>query len=123
MRSSVFKIIKSRLNKRNFYKLKNQLNKKTILIGILIIFVLAVFSYLVRPLYFNYQAEKENFESKIYNDFKIKSKINGDISYEFFPSPRIVINNLALNLGENSKERIKINKLYILISPLSLSHL
>tara|TARA_Y100000590_G_scaffold305604_1_gene344696 strand:- start:3118 stop:4563 length:1446 start_codon:yes stop_codon:yes gene_type:complete len=123
MKTSAFKIIKSRLNKRNFYKLKNQLNKKTILIGILIIFVLAVFSYLVRPLYFNYQAEKENFESKIYNDFKIKSKINGDISYEFFPSPRIVINNLALNLGENSKERIKINKLYILISPLSLKNL
>ena len=72
MKTSAFKIIKSRLNKRNFYNLKKYLNKKTILIGILIIFVLLVFSYFARPLYFDYQIEKENFESKIYNDVWLK---------------------------------------------------
>jgi len=123
MKTSAFKIIKSRLNKRNFYNLKKYLNKKTILIGILIIFVLLAFSYFARPLYFDYQIEKENFESKIYNDFKLKTKINGDISYEFFPSPRIVVNNLIINLSKNKKERIKIKKLYILVSPLNLKNL
>lgn len=123
MRSSVFKIIKSRLNKSYFNNLKKDLNKKTILIGISIIFVLTLFSYFIRPIYFDYKTEKENLEDKVYETFKLKTKINGKVSYELFPSPRIVINDLTFDLSENSKDGIKLKRLYLIVSPLSLTNL
>ena len=123
MKNSVSKIIKRWLNKTNLTKYKKYLNQQTIPAVIATIFILLVLSYFLRPIYFNYEDNKKNFQNRIYSDFKVKINFNKEISYRFFPSPRIIINEAKINLTENSKKKIKIKELIILISPFKLQNI
>ena len=114
MENSAIKIIRSIFSKRNVDKFKRHLNKKTILIANLTLFFLIFTFYLIKPAFFNYNAELKNIEKKINTHFNLDVKINGNINYKFFPSPRIEINKLNLNFG-NLKKEILIEQAYILI--------
>jgi len=122
MKTSASKIIKLWLNKLKLNKSKNYLNKQTISIGITTIFILMILFYFLRPVYFDYQGNKKIFENKINTIFKLKMNIDGNISYKIFPTPRILVENVNLNFIKSNKKKIKINKLYILISPLNLDN-
>ena len=122
MKTSASKIIKLWLNKLKLNKSKNYLNKQTISIGITTIFILMILFYFLRPVYFDYQGNKKFFENKINTIFKLKMNIDGNISYKIFPTPRILVENVNLNFIKSNKKKIKINKLYILISPLNLDN-
>ena len=125
MKNSAFKIIKSWLNKTNFHQLKNSLNlnKEKIFLSIPIILVLLIFFYFLRPLYFDYEIGKKNLEDKINSTFSLKANISGNISYSVLPSPRLLIENISLDFGKSPKDKTKIKKLFILISPLKIKNL
>ncbi len=123
MKTSAHKIIKSWLNKTNFYKLKKSLNKEKFFMSIGIISVLFVIIYFVKPIYFDYQAEKQNLEKKINSAFSLITEINGNISYSILPTPRILIEDVSLDFGESTKDKIKIKKISILVSPLKIGNL
>lgn len=122
MKTSASKIIKYWLNKLKLNKSENYLNKQTVLIGITTIFILTILFYFLRPVYFDYQGNKKFFENKINTIFKLKMNIDGNISYKIFPTPRILAENVRLNFVKSNKKKIKIKKLYILISPLNLNN-
>ena len=58
-------------------------------VGIIIIF----FIYLSIPSLYKFDKFKLEIENKIYNQFGLNLKIDNDINYVFFPSPRIKLNN------------------------------
>ena len=122
MKASASKIIKHWLNKLKNMKSQKYFNKHAISIGVVTIFILMILFYFLRPNFFDYQGNKKILENKISNIFKLKMDINGDISYKVFPTPRILIDNVRLNFTETNKKKIKIKKLYILISPLKLNN-
>ncbi len=96
MKTSAFKFVKLWINKIDFYSSKKYLNKKTISISIGIFLLLVILAYLLRPVYFDYDAKREVLQDKIKNVFKLNTKINGKISYKIFPLPKIVIKNVRL---------------------------
>ena len=117
MKTSAIKIVQSLFNKKNVNKLKNNLNKETIPLGVIILFVLITSSYFIRPIFFDYKlGNKKVIEKKIKNTFKMDAKIIGDISYKFFPSPRLVVNKIGLNFDNKKGKKTEINKSYILLS-------
>ena len=71
--------------------------------------------YLIIPSFYNY--EKSRFEKVICNNQKIKCSIKGDVSYSFYPTPRIKIKNLIVNdLLEKKKDIIKVENATIKLS-------
>ena len=123
MKTSAIKIVQSLFNKKNVNKLKNNLNKKTISLAVIILFVLITSSYFIRPVFFDYKlGNKKVIEKKIKNIFKMDAKIIGDISYKFFPSPRLVVNKIGLNFDSKKGKKTEINKSYILLSPFELKN-
>ena len=123
MKTSAFKIIKSWLNKLNVNKPKNYLNKHMASIFIVAVFTLIILFYFLRPVYFDYQSHKKILENKISSIFKLKMNFGENISYKIFPTPRILVENVNLVFSKSNKKKIKIKKLYILISPLNLQNL
>ena len=122
METSAFKIIRLWLNKLKLNKSQNYLNKRTISIGITTFFVLTILFYFLKPVYFDYQGNKKLLQNKINSVFKLKMDIDGKISYKIFPTPRILVENVRLNFIQSNKKKIKIKKLYILISPINLNN-
>ena len=123
MKTSAIKIVQSLFNKKNVNKLKNNLNKKTISLAVIILFVLITSSYFIRPIFFDYKlGNKKVIEKKIKNTFKMDAKIIGDISYKFLPSPRLVVNKIGLNFDNKKGKKTEINKSYILLSPFELKN-
>ncbi len=122
MKTSAFKIIRLWLNKLKLNKSQNYLNKRTISIGITTFFVLTILFYFLKPVYFDYQGNKKLLQNKINSVFKLKMDIDGKISYKIFPTPRILVENVRLNFIQSNKKKIKIKKLYILISPINLNN-
>ncbi len=118
MKATVNKILKSLLTNLSFIKIKKYSQKKIILISLIAIIFLILFSYLLRPIYFDLNAKKNILESNIQKTFKLKTKIEGKISYKIFPSPRIVVRNIKLDFEDNKKP--KIEKTQILLNPLKL---
>ena len=123
MKTSAHKVIKFWLNKIKLNSLKVNLNKQSILIGAILILFLIIFTYFVRPNYFDYNLGKKNFQNKINNVFKLNIKIDGDITYQIFPSPRVVINDVVINFGKSTKANTEIKRMNILVSPFSLKNL
>ena len=123
MKISVLKLVKSRLKKININNLKKKLDKKVVLIAFTIIFISIIFTFFLRPVYFNFQDNKKTFESHIYNNFNLKTKIRGKIDYNFFPTPRIEINNVDIVFKRNEKNKINIKRMYITISPFYLKNI
>ncbi len=116
MENPVIKILHSLFNKKDVSSFKRHLNKKTITAGILTIFLLIVTFYFAKPAFINYNLEKQVIEKKINNFFELNSKIKGNISYKFFPSPRLEITKINLNFN-NPKRNILLEKAYISVSP------
>ncbi len=123
MKTSAFKFTKLWINKIDFYSSKKYLSKKTILIGVGAFFLLAVFVYLFRPVYFDYNAKREIIQNKINNVFKLNTKIKGKISYRILPSPKIIIKNARLDFGKNKKDQLNIKEIHILISPFKINNI
>ena len=73
MKTSAFKFAKLWINKIDFSSSKKYLSKKTILIGVGAFFLLAVFVYLFRPVYFDYNGKREIIQNKINNVFKLNT--------------------------------------------------
>jgi len=122
MKISASKIIKSWLTKLKPNKSKNYLNKYTISIVAVFIFVILILFYFLRPIYFDYTNNKKILENKVNKTFELKTNFNENISYKVFPTPRILVENANINFINTDKKKIKIKKLYILISPLNLSN-
>ncbi len=53
--NKAIKTVQSLFNKKNVNKLKNNLNKKTISLAVIILFVLITSSYFIKPIFFNYK--------------------------------------------------------------------
>ena len=123
MKTSAHKVIKFWLNKIKLNSLKDNLNKQSILIGAILILFLTIFTYFIRPNYFDYNLGKKNFQNKINNVFKLNIKIDGDITYQIFPSPRVIINDVVINFGKSTKANTEIKRMNILVSPFSLKNL
>ena len=69
--NKAIEIVQSLFNKKNVNKLKNNLNKKTISLAVIILFVLITSSYFIRPIFFDYKlGNKKVIEKKIKNNFK-----------------------------------------------------
>ena len=91
MQNSATKIVKYILNKKNVEKLYKNLSKQTV-IPLILLSVLFIFSYyFVKPYFYNYNSNIKVIEKKIKEEFKLDIKINGKITYNFLPSPRIKI--------------------------------
>ena len=130
MKISAFKIIKSWLNKTKPNKFLNKLNKLTkfsskerIAVGISLFIFIFIFSYLIRPIYFDYDLKKNILRAKINDTFKVDTNINGKINYTIFPSPRIIVKNAKFNFEKISKDSIKIKTFHIAISPFKLKNI
>jgi hypothetical protein len=50
------------------------------------------------------------------------AKIVGNISYKFFPSPRLVVKKIGLSFDNKKVKKTEINKSYILLSPFELKN-
>ena len=122
MKTSPSKIIKSWLNKVNIRRPKNYLNKYTLSLFFISIFILTILFYFLRPIYFDYQLNKKILENNINSTFKLKMNFAGNISYKVFPSPRILVEDVNLKFIKSSKKKIIIRKLYILISSSNLQN-
>ena len=116
MKTSAIKMVQAYLNKKNINNLKKFANTRIIIIGIVAFVVIIAAYYISKPIFFNYESSKEIFEKKISNYLKTNSKIKGDISYYFFPSPRITVKNLELNFDKSGDDPIILKKSNFLIS-------
>ena len=123
MKTSANKILKYLFNFQVVDNLKKKLNKQTILAGILVLSFLTTTFYFVRPNNFDFILNKQFIEKKIQKVFNLESKINGNISYNLLPSPRLVITKINLNLDKRNKKAIFVDEINILLSPFKLRNL
>ena len=100
MKTSAIKIVQSYLNKKNINNIKKFINRRNLIIGSFLAIIILLLSYLLRPVFFDYESNKEVFKKKIDNHLKVQSKIKGEISYYFFPQPRITVNDLEIYLKD-----------------------
>ena len=121
MKTSAIKTIKSLFNLLSVNNLKKKFNKSPIITGIVLIILIILVFYFIRPYFLNFNSEKEFIENKINREFKINGKIKGNINYNFFPSPRIKIKNIEIKFNQRSEKISKIDNSYIILSPLSLT--
>ena len=112
MQNSATKIIKFILNKKNVEKLYKNLSKQTV-IPLILLSVLFIFSYyFFKPYFYNYNSNIKIIEKKIKEEFKLNIKINGKISYNFLPSPRIKIKNSEINFKKSSNIKMDKNVIF-----------
>ena len=114
MKNSATKIVGSILNSKDFKNLKKYFNKKTILFGIFIFFFFTFGYFLVKPYFYDYNSNIKLIENKIFKQFKVNTKINGDVYYKILPSPRITIKKAYLKF-EKKNEVIDLDKISILL--------
>ena len=105
MKISASKIIKSWLTKLKPNKSKNYLNKYTISIVAVFIFVILILFYFLRPIYFDYTNNKKILENKVNKTFELKTNFNENISYKVFPTPRILVENANINFINTDKKK------------------
>ena len=123
MKTSAIKIFKSWFNSLTVNNFKKQLNQKTIVLGTIVLFTLIIIIYFTRPFIFNYDLEREFIEKEINRVFKLQAKIKGNISYNFLPSPRLVVEKIDLGFNNSDKNKINVVKSKILLSPLKLMNI
>ncbi len=112
MKVTLTKIVKQLLKKKIFNP-QQFLNKKFFFISVALIFLTLCLVYFLKPFYFDYNTKKYIIQEKISDQFKLKSKIDGNISYSPIPSPTIIIENLKLNLAKNNLNTVEIKKILI----------
>ena len=59
--------------------------------------------YLSIPSFFNYTKHKDELERKIFENFSLKTSIQGKIKYKFLPYPSLEIEEVNLKGSENNK--------------------
>ncbi len=112
MKVTLTKIVKQLLKKKIFNP-QLFLNKKFFFTSVALIFLALFLVYFLKPFYFDYNTKKDIIQKKISDQFKLKSKIDGNISYSAIPSPTIIIENLKLNLAKGNSNTVKIKKILI----------
>ena len=100
MKVSSLKLINQLVKKKVFFYPQKYLNKKIFFIGSFLIFLLAFFLYFLKPLYFDYNENKNIIQNKISEKFKLTSIIDGNVHYSALPSPTIIIENVIINFGK-----------------------
>ena len=75
--------------------------------------MLVFFSYFLKPLYFNFNENKDIIQNKINEKFKLTTTIDGNVSYSVLPSPTIIIENSKINFGKTKSREIKVKKILI----------
>ena len=123
MKTLNIKIVTSYLNKKNINNLKKLINTRNLIIGTVVFTIVIILSYLLRPVFFDYESNKEILKEKINNYLKVQSNITGDVSYYFFPKPRIVVENLEINFDDSNKKPIILKKSNFSISLFKLKSL
>ena len=123
MKSSAIKIVQAYFSKKNINNFKKLTNIRNVLIGLVALILIISTFYLIKPTYFNYALSKQTFEKKISNYFQTATKINGDISYYFFPRPKIVIKDLELDLSKKKEKKIIFKEAIFLLSISKLNNL
>tara|TARA_A100000164_G_scaffold328596_1_gene315778 strand:+ start:247 stop:1692 length:1446 start_codon:yes stop_codon:yes gene_type:complete len=113
MKVTLLNLIKQLLKKKVFFYPQKFLNRKNFFIGLFLIFLLAFFSYFLKPIYFDYNENKDIIQNKINDKFKLQTIIEGNISYSAFPSPTIIVNNVKIDFGKNKSSQIIIKKMVI----------
>ena len=114
MKNSAIKIVSSILSSKNFKNLEKYINKKTILFGIFIFFFFILGFFLIKPYFYDYNSNIKLIENKIFKQFRVNTKISGDINYKIFPSPRITIKKANLKL-EKKSEAISLEEINVLL--------
>ena len=114
MKTSAIKYLKVWINKKKS-------KKEIILSTVVTLLLLIIFTYFLRPAFYNYETEKITIERKVNNTFKINAKVTGKISYKIFPSPRIELKKVKLGFGNSKGMKTSADVIYLLISPFSLS--
>ena len=84
---NIFKKINIKLKKFLFYHLPASI-------------IFFTFLYIIIPTFYTY--EKSKIEKIICNNNNITCIINGPVSYNFFPTPRIKLKNLAINISSGN---------------------
>ena len=106
-------LIKQLLKKKVFFYPQKYLSKKKFFINLFLIFLLAFFTYFLKPTYYDYNNNKDIIQNKIKDKFKLQTIIEGDISYSAFPSPSLIVNNIKINFGNINSNKIIIKKMII----------
>jgi len=130
MGNKFFKILNSiefkRYNLKKFYKYFNLeifqnirnikfLNSKFFLIHLPAFIIFFGLLYLIIPSFYNY--DKSKIETLLCNKKNIECSIKGDISYNFYPTPRLKIKNLVINdFSDKKKILIAVKDTYIKLS-------
>ncbi len=114
MKNSATKIVSSILNNKYFKSLNKYLNKKTILFVVFIFFFFIFGYFLIKPFFYNYNSNIKLIENKIFKQFKVNTKIYGDIDYKILPSPRITIKKVNLKF-EKKNEAINLEEISIFL--------
>ena len=112
MKVTPTKIIEQLLKKKIFNP-QQFFNKKFFFIGVALIFLTLFLVYFLKPFYFDYNTKKDIIQKKISDQFKLKTQINGNISYSAIPIPTIIIENIKLNLAKDSSDTVEVKKVLI----------
>ena len=107
---STFKIARLLTLKKyniNFKKI-NFLKSKVLFIHTPLAIIFFSFLYLSIPTFFNY--DKMNIENTICKNIGINCKINGSVSYRFFPTPRLKIKDIVIKDSKRNNNNLVIAK-------------
>ena len=86
MKTSAIKILNSLQNKKFVNIIKKFANLKGLLI-LIAIFLLTITSfYFIKPFFFDFKKNEDIIKTKINDYLKMSSNLNGDISYNIFPT-------------------------------------
>ena len=95
----------------------NQPGFKSFITYVLSFVLLTLFIYLGIPFFFNYEKNKSVLEKKIYNDLGLYLNITDKTKYNFFPSPRLNLQNVEILSFPKASKKIGSAKKIILRIP------
>lgn len=83
---------------------------------ILLVTFLLVVIYISAPYFLNYSNYKKNIETEFSKNFALQANIKGEIKYQLFPTPRLLIQNVIVNdLGNENINFASIGRIYFKI--------
>ena len=89
---------------------------KSFITYVLSFVLLTLLIYLGIPFFFNYENNKSVLEKKIHNDLGLYFNLTGKTKYNFFPSPRLNLQNVEiLSFSKVSKKIGSANKVILRI--------
>ncbi len=118
-RNYILKLFKYFISRLNLNIDISFLKNKYFLIHFPLFIIFFGFLYLMIPTFYNY--EKSKIEKVICKDYNFTCEIRGEASYRFYPTPRIVVNDLVVK-DPGNKKNILIDSKYVAIK-LSIKNL